>query len=184
MLYVPVGPPDLVPSCAGNTGQSPRPTGWSPALVRAEVPVSEPKGRPLPVGQDVQILRMADDAGLRQAVAGRWCTRIDRVKGRCRQLCGESYRSCGVRTPLNAQLPNVECVECRAITCTSSCVPTIGAGAPSWAGGLPSISGAGDRHRRAQWHGPVGSRWLRGRTGLRARLARRSPSCSSQVRKR
>src|SRR4029077_13046170 len=66
--------PDLVPPGAGNAGRCLDQLVGHQRLVSTEVPISEPKGRPLAVRQDVEELRRVNDSGLRQAVAGRWRT--------------------------------------------------------------------------------------------------------------
>ena len=59
---------DLVPANAGDAGPRLDRLVRHERLVGLEVPVGEPEGRPLPVGEDVEELRRVRDPRLRQAI--------------------------------------------------------------------------------------------------------------------
>ena len=80
------GPPDLVPAGTGDARCGLDRLVRDQRLVALEVAVREPERRPLPVGEDVEVLRRIRDARLWQAVTRPRRAREDRVEGGRRQL--------------------------------------------------------------------------------------------------
>ena len=81
------GPPDFVPARASDAGSRFDRLVGHQRLVRAKVAVAQPEGRPLPIRQDVEILRRISNTRLREAVAAAWSAREDRVEAGNRELC-------------------------------------------------------------------------------------------------
>src|SRR5439155_736956 len=107
--------PQLVPAHAGDARKRLARLVGDERLVVLEVPVREPVRRPLPVRQDVEVLRRIHDPRLREAVAGPRCAREDRVERRRRQLGVEAERRGRRRAPMDIEVPDVERVECRPV---------------------------------------------------------------------
>src|SRR5437870_9759215 len=89
-----------------------------------EIAVSEAPGRPLPIGENVEVLAPIGDPGLWEAVTtARWqCTGNyaageNRVERRCRQLGIKGQRrGCGCAgIPMHPEIPDIDGVEGPAI---------------------------------------------------------------------
>src|SRR5258707_765287 len=87
-----------------------------------EIAVSETEGRPLPIGENVEVLAPIGDPWLWEAVTttrwqctGNYAAGENRVERRCRQLrCKRQGSGCG-DVPMHPEIPDIEGVESTSI---------------------------------------------------------------------
>ena len=150
-------------------------------LVVLEVAVGEPAGRPLPVGEDVEVLVRVRDARLRQAVTRGRRAREDRVERRPSAAASSSVsEAVGVERHFTSRSQMFSASNVAPYGAPSSCVPTIGIAVSVFGFCLPSMSAGSSPSPTS---GRMPGRCRRGRSS-RPGPAGRSPSCSSRARRR